>query len=137
MSERSGLRIAVRSLRPEEILSEEEACAMRPHPKFLPPWETAGSELRRTYERARARLRHVFVGPLIKQTLLVQTPTVGLAAVWRIWYGSTPLQVVRALAQSDQTVLLDSGVINIPEQDIAACQFIVDRILTDLPPWVH
>lgn len=137
MSERSGIRIPLRYLQPEEILSEEEACAIRLHPKFPAAWETTSTELQRTYERARARLLRVFVGPLVKQTLLVETPDVGLAAVWRVWYGRTPLQVVRALTQPDQSVLLETGVISIPEQHITACEFIVDRILAQIPPWMH
>lgn len=136
MSERTGTQISTRYLRPEEVLSEEEACATRQHPLFPDAWETANGELSRTYQRARARLRKVFIGPLLTQSLLVQTPG-GLAAVWRIWYGSAPLQVVRVVSQSDQSVTFEPGVVSIPENQLSDCEFIVDRIMTELPPWSH
>lgn len=63
----------MRTLKPEEILSEEEVCARR-HPLFPLPWETAVTELSGRYSRTRARLQQVLVGSLVSQSLLVQTP---------------------------------------------------------------
>jgi hypothetical protein len=134
MSERTAVkRLGVRHLQPQEILSEEEAC-IRDHPAFPPPWETAVTELCRRYLRTRARLRNVFVGPLQSQSLLVQTPR-GLAVTWRLW-GET-LQVVHASLLSESAIALEPGVIDIPASQVAHCQFLVDRILTELPPWSH
>lgn len=126
--------LQVRFLQPQEILSEEEACVTRLHPMFPAPWETASSELSWRYARARARLRKVFVGGLLSQSLFVQTPQ-GLARVWRIWYGKAPLQVVLLRQAESDSVEAIPGVVNIAEAQLDQCQFIVDRVLTTIPPW--
>jgi hypothetical protein len=131
MSERTAVkRLGVRSLQPHEILSEEEAC-VRDHPVLLPPWETAVTQLSKRYLRTRARLKKVLINELREQTLLVQTP-IGLAVTWRLW-GET-LQVVRATSQPG-FVIIEPGVVNIAADQTVECQFIVDQILTELPPW--
>lgn len=130
MAERTGARrFAIRLLEPGEILEE---APVRLHPAFPLPWETALTALSRRYLRTRARLQKVFVGPLENQSLLVQTP-VGLALTWRIW--GEILQVVRATPQIDGSVILEPGVVSIPAHQTRACQFLIDRILTELPPW--
>lgn len=131
MADRSFM---IRNLREDEILSEEDACK-REHPVFLPLWETAISEISRKYLRTRARLKNIFVGSLENQVLLVETPEF-LAVVWRLWYGEQPLQVVR-VSTNGNMIKFEPGVINIPASQVAECVFIVDRILTELPPWLR
>lgn len=132
MAERvAGRAIALRSLQPDEILSEEAALVHRT--PVAEAWETAETELSRTYLRMQARLRNVFVGPLFTQSLLVETPD-GLAIPWRLW-GET-LQIVRATRQGN-TLFWEPGVVNIPAEQVPRCRFLLDLIMTELPPWSH
>lgn len=124
----------IRALTPEERMSEEEACSGRQHPLFPELWETAITELSRTYERARAQMRRVFQGPLLGQSLLVETPNYGRCIVWRLW--GEDLQVVRVLAKGGNSIVFESGnIITIPQEEVPGCTFILDQIVTELPYW--
>ncbi|HEU5384205.1 MAG TPA: hypothetical protein VFV38_53105 [Ktedonobacteraceae bacterium] len=154
MSGRAAKQLATRLLEPGELLSEDEAC-VRLHPAFPPLWETAQTHLSKKYFRTRERLRNVFTGPLATQTLLVQTP-LGLGVPWRLWGES--LEIVPALLQANGSILLQgwsegansgssdlwnvwktgqipAGVVHVPADQTTKCEFITDRILTELPPW--
>lgn len=154
MSERAARQLATRLLEPGELLSEDEACVRR-HPAFPPLWETVSTSLGKTYFRTRERLRNVFSERLATQTLFVQTPF-GLAVLWRLWGES--LEVVPVLMQTDGSIILQgwfdgahrgssdlwemwktgqtpAGVVRIPADQATTCEFITDRILTELPPW--
>jgi hypothetical protein len=156
MSERSVKRLATRLLEPGELLSEEEACIRRSS-AFPPLWETAPNTLSKKYFRTRERLRNIFTGRLSTQTLLVQTP-LGLAVPWRLW--GENLEVVPALLQADGSIALQgwfdganrgfsdpwemrktgqipAGVVRLPVDETATCEFLTDRVLTELPPWSH
>lgn len=156
MAERSVKRLATRLLESGELLSEEDAC-VRTHPVFPPLWETALDDLDRRYFRTRERLKKVFTGQLATQTLLVQTP-LGLAVAWRLW--GECLEVVPAVLQSDGSIIyyswsdganhgfsnpwemwktgqIPAGVVRIPADETTKCQFITERVLTELPPWSH
>lgn len=156
VSERSVKRLATRQLEPGELLSEEEACVRR-SPAFPPLWETAPNNLSKRYFRTRERLRNVFTGRLATQTLLVQTP-LGLAVLCRLW--GECLEVVPAISQADGSIALQSwsdganrgfsnpwemwktgqipsGLVRIPVDETTRCAFIIDRVLTELPPWSH
>jgi hypothetical protein len=156
MAERPAKRVATRLLEAGELLSEDEAC-VRLHFAFPPVWETAQTRLSKKYFRTRECLRNVFTGRLATQTLLVQTP-LGLGVPWRLWGES--LQVVPALLQTDGSLILQSwfegangnssdlwnlwktgqtstGVVHIPADHTIYCEFITDRILTELLPWSH
>jgi len=129
--------IPLRYLKPEEILSAEEMeerYRSRPECPFPPPWETAGDPLTNSCLRARYRISHHFGLPLLQQHLLCRVPEIGLCVLWRIW--GKQIEVVRATEQ-DGSICLSTGVIRVSENNAQKVQWIIDRYMTVLPPWVR